>query len=785
MEAAGLTEEEAERRLAARGPIEPPPTSRSTASIVRANVFTVFNGILLVLGVLTLAFADWRDALFLAIIVANSSIGIVQELRAKGALDRLAALVAPRATVVRDGEARVVPVEEVLPDDLVRIEAGDQVVADGTLTETTGLALDESILTGESRPVVRSAGEEVRSGSFALEGVGTYVVEAVGADSYAQKIAGEAREFRHPRSPLELAINRLLYVLVAVMVPLGAIFVYALYKQDDPAHEAVPTAVAGIVTLVPEGLILLASLTYAAAALQMARRGALAQQLNAIESLAAVEVLCLDKTGTLTEPRLRVVSVKPAPGVEEGRLGHELGRFAASSPSRNTTLEAIAASQPGTAERVDVHVPFSSSKRWSGLRLDSTTYVLGAPELFPLDSLADVADREQRAGRRVVAFGRSRQALAEDGDGPPGLLQPLGLVVLAEDLRPETRATVGFFLDEGVELKVISGDAPETVGAIATDAGIPLAGPPMAGADLPEEATALRESARTTTVVGRISPEGKRRLVEALRDDGRYVAMVGDGVNDVPALKAARLAIAQGSGSEMARSVADVVLVRGDFAAVPIMVAQGRKILRNVQRVTKLFAAKSAFAAFLILSIGLTETAYPLLPRHLTLAAALTVGIPGFFLALAPSEGPWRPERFLREVSRFSIPAGTAAGLGVLSAYLFALNVVGLSLEDARTVATTVLVLVGLYLVLALEASGGRRSAAVGALCLAMLLLYALAVGFSGTRHFFELDVPGFWSLLGVVGGTGLAIAGLVLTDDRFVPDLGFHVSLDVRRRRG
>jgi P-type E1-E2 ATPase len=780
----GLTEAEAARRLAQRGPVEPPATSRSTASIVRANVLTVFNGILLVLGVLTLFFADWRDALFLAIIVANSSIGIIQELRAKHALDRLAALVAPHATVVRDGAARKVAVDEVLLDDLVRIEAGQQVVADGTLTETNGLALDESILSGESQPVARGVGEDVQSGSFAVEGVGTYVVSAVGADSYAQRIAGEAREFRHPRSPLELAINRLLYVLVGVMVPLGGIFVYALYKQDDPAHEAVPTAVAGIVTLVPEGLILLASLTYAAAALQMARRGALAQQLNAIESLAAVEVLCLDKTGTLTESRLRVVAVQAAPGVEEGRLGHELGRFAASSPSGNATLEAIAASQPGTAEPVAGHVPFSSRTRWSGLRLDSTSFVLGAPELFPLDSLAGTAESEQRSGRRVVAFGRSSQAFRDDDDGPPSPLEPLGIVVLAEDLRPETRATVEFFREEGVELKVISGDSPETVGAIALDAGISLVGPPLSGDDLPDEGAALREVARTTTVVGRISPDGKRRLIEALRDDGRYVAMVGDGVNDVPALKAARLAIAQGSGSEMARSVADVVLVRGDFAAVPAMVAHGRKILRNVQRVTKLFVAKSAFAAFLILSIGLTETAYPLLPRHLTLAASLTVGIPGFFLALAPSAGPWRPDRFLREVSRFSIPAGTAAGLGVLSAYLFALNVVGLSLEDARTVATTVLVLVGLYLVLALEASAGVRSAAVSGLCLAMLLLYVLVVAFEGTRHFFELDVPGFWSLVGILGGTGLAIVGLVLTDDRFVPDLGIDLSLRRRRTR-
>jgi magnesium-transporting ATPase (P-type) len=502
----------------------------------------------------------------------------------------------------------------------------------------------------------------------------------------------------------------------------------------------------------------------------MSRRGALAQQLNAIESLASVDTICLDKTGTLTEAKLRVVALEPAPGVEEGELGHLIGRFAASSPGRNTTLDAIAASQPGASEEAAGYVPFSSSKRWSGLRLGATSFVLGAPEHFRLDSLAETAAREAGMGRRVLAFGRTGERLDED-ERPPAGLEALGLVVLSEELRPETRATVEFLRREGVELKVVSGDAPQTVAAIALDAGIPVLGEPLEGDRLPADERGLRAAAAGTAVVGRISPEGKKRLVEALREEGRYVAMVGDGVNDVPALKAARLGIAQGSGSEMARSVADVVLVRGDFAAIPIMVSQGRSIMRNIQRVTKLFVAKSAFAVFLILSVGLTETAYPLLPRHLTLAATLAVGIPSFFLALAPSEGPWKTDRFLREVSRFSIPAGTAAGLGVLSAYLFALNVVGLSLLESRTVATSVLVVVGLYLVYVLEATGRSRSLAVGALCAGLGLLYVGVLALGSMREFFELDVPGFWSIVAILGGTGLAVAGLTLTDDRFVPE--------------
>ena len=754
MSAIGLTEAEARRRLAERGPPTPPATSRSTASIVRANVLTPFNAILAALGLLTLVFADWRDALFLFIIAANSGIGIWQELRAKRSLDSLAALVAPKATVIRDGSPRDVPVAEVVAGDLVRVQAGDQVVADGPLVDTTGLALDESILTGESRPVQREPGEQVRSGSFAIEGAGSYSVEAVGDDSYAQKLAGEAREFRHPRSPLEVAINYLLYILVGLMVPLGLMFVIVLAKGESSTREAITTAVAGIVTLVPEGLILLVSITYAAAALALSRRGALAQQLNAIESLASVDLICLDKTGTLTEPGLRVVALEPAEGVLPDRLRHDLARFAASSPSKNATLVALAGDAFG--EEPDEAVPFSSSRRWSALRLGDEGYVLGAPELFPLGPLAAVAEREQKAGRRVVAFGTTDGSF-EQLDG----LRPLGVAVLAEELRPQAADTVRFFHAEDVELKVMSGDAPETVGAIARDAGI--VGDVVAG-DAP-----LAELVHAG-VVGRISPEGKKAVVEDLRDRGRYVAMVGDGVNDVPALKASRLAIAQGSGSEMARSVADVVLVNGDFAAVPEMVAQGRKILRNIQRVTKLFAAKSAFAAFLILSIGLTNEPYPLLPRHLTLAATLTVGIPAFFLALAPSSGPWRTEGFLREVGRFAVPAGTAAGIGVLSSYLFALNVAGVPLEEARTAATAVLIGIGLYLVIALEATPGSRRRWVFGLVAALVAVFFVVMASDSLRHFFGLTTPGPWGFIAIVGGTVVAIAGLLLTDDRFLP---------------
>jgi magnesium-transporting ATPase (P-type) len=408
-------------------------------------------------------------------------------------------------------------------------------------------------------------------------------------------------------------------------------------------------------------------------------------------------------------------------------------------------------------------VPFNSRRKWSALELADTTLVLGAPELFALGSLSSVAERERRAGRRVLALAAGSADLAEiTGDAEPPPASVLGLVVMAERLRPEIRETVAFFRSEGVELKVLSGDNPETAAAIARDVGIDVRAV-ADGRTLPEDSAALRELALGTTVIGRISPEGKRAVVEALRDSGRYVAMVGDGVNDVPALKASRLAIAQGTGTQIAKGVADLVLIDGDFAAVPELVHQGRQALRNLQRVARLYLTKSSFAAFLILTIGTTSTAYPLLPRHLTVAAAVTIGIPTFFLALAPSTGAWHPAGFARRAARFAVPAGMIVGVAVVASYLFALHDLGYPVREARVVATTVLVIAGLYLVYGIEGGSLRRRTAVGTMCLVLLGLYALAILLPPTRHFFALVVPSPGMIITALIGASLAVVTLFL----------------------
>jgi magnesium-transporting ATPase (P-type) len=676
--------------------------------------------------------------------------------------------VAPDAVVVRDGHDRRLSADEVVAGDLVRLVAGDQVVADGVVVSADGFAIDEANLTGESEPAVRGPGESVWSGSFAIEGAALFEATAVGAASRAARLSATARAFRHPRSPLERANDRLLLWLVACSVPLAAALVGTAFARVDTAAARVQLLTAGIVNLVPEGLILLISLTAAVSAFKVAQRGVLAQQLNAVESLASVDVVCTDKTGTLTEPTLRVAGLVPAIGVDQEALARELASYAASAPSRNATLQAIA--DAGLADvgprGVLGQVPFSSRRRWSALDFGAESLVLGAPERFatadPL--LAEQARREASSGRRVLALGRSTARLQIAGQDPPfpGEVRALGLVVLAERLRPSAAETVAFFVDQEVELKVLSGDAPATVGAIARDAGVPGSTAALDGEALPSDPAKLREAVLAAPAVGRISPEGKREVVDALDGAGRYVAMVGDGVNDVPALKQARLAIAQGSGTQMARSVADLVLVRGDFAVVPGMVAEGRQILRNIQRVAQLFVTKSVFAAVAALTIAIPTATFPLLPRQFTIASTVTIGIPAFVLALAPSAGAWRPERFLQSVARFAIPSGLAIGAGITAGYLLARYGFSLSLAESRTVATGVVVVCGLAAVMRLESQPGRRRLAVAALCAVMLLLFLLALAIPLLRDFYELKTPTGEAVVAWAIGTTLGVGGML-----------------------
>jgi magnesium-transporting ATPase (P-type) len=775
----GLSSAEAKQRLRKLG--DPPEnSSRSTSSIVAGNVFTLFNAIIGVFFVLDLGLGLYADSIFGVIAIVNSYIGIRQELKAKRTLDELAVLVAPRAKVLRDGAVVELLATEVVPGDLVRVEPGDQLVADGEVTASRGMTLDESMLTGEADGIRKGEGDRALSGSFCISGSGYYLVDAVREESYAGRLAGEARAFRHPPSPLQREVNRVIVVCTYAMLPLAVLLVITLKLRHTGIEEAAQTATAGLVTLIPEGLVLLMSVTFAVAAVRLARRKTLVQQMSATESLASVDTICVDKTGTLTAGELRLAGIEVAEGVAPEAAHAALAQFAASAGDRNRTLETIAERFPGEPAPVGAEVPFSSEWKWSGVAVDNgsgaSTYVLGAPDVLTQTGaltlppgLARKLAEETAAGRRVVAFGESSEPLPEDpAAAPPPRLAPLAVVVLEETLRPDAAETIAFIREQEADLKLISGDAAATVTAVAYAVGVPRDAGVVEGPDLPDDPEELERVALANTIFCRIKPEQKRDLVEALVRAGRYVAMIGDGVNDVPALKRARMAVAMGSGAQVTKGVADVVLLEDEFSRLPEAVGEGRRIARNIHRLGRLYLTKTVYAATLILLVAVPGFAFPFLPRHLTMAAFLTIGIPSFVLALAPSDGPLYRGRLLRALAAFAVPAGVATALGSILSFFLVDTVAGASLEAGRTAATTTLIVLGLAFVLLLERGPGREHIAIQSYMLALIAglgaLYALILAAAPVRDFFEMELLSSvqWFLAMLAAAVGLTIASVL-----------------------
>lgn len=746
------------------------------ASIVTANVLTLFNAIIGVFFILILSLGLWADALFGLIAAVNSAIGIRQELKAKETLDRLALLVAPRAKVVRDGRVVELVANEVVPGDAVRVEPGDQLVADGSLLDTRGLTVDESLLTGESDGIRKRPSDRMLSGSFAIAGSGHYEVDAVREDSYAERIAGEAREFRHPPSPLQVEVNSVLKATTIALVPIAAIVLIGFSLHDTAFRDAAQQATAGLVTLIPEGLVLLMSVTLAVAAVRLARQNTLVQQMAATEALAAVDTICVDKTGTLTDGSLKLIRVEVADQAAAGSAERALGTFAASAGERNRTLETIADSYPAHPERPTAEVPFSSQWKWSGLTLNGSSYVIGAPDILKdrgaltlPEGLERALEEHTRAGRRVVAFGEARGGLPSDpATQPPPALEARALVVLEETLRPDAAETIAYMREQQVDLKLISGDARETVTAVAHAVGVDPDAPVIEGPQLPTDKGGLAQAAERNTIFCRITPEQKKALVGALGQKGRFTAMIGDGVNDVPALKQARLAVAMGSGSQITKGVADIVLLRDQFSMLPRAVGEGRKIARNIHRLGRLYLTKSVYAGFLILLAAIFDITFPFLPRQLTIAAFLTIGVPSFVLALAPSEGPLYRGRLLRALSAFAFPAGISMGIASLLSFFFVDSVFGGTLDEGRTAATTTLIVLGLCFIVLLERGPGREHITVQSYMLALVAglgaIFAGMLAVEPVRTFFELELlsGGQWFLALACVALGLGLAGAV-----------------------
>ncbi|QGG93643.1 HAD-IC family P-type ATPase [Actinomarinicola tropica] len=769
----GLTADEVEERTRdGRINLVPDTPTRTVGQIVRANVLTPVNGIISVMFVLIMIAAPGPDALFAGVVISNSVIGIVQELRAKRELDRLAVLNAPRARVVRDGHVAEIGISGVVADEVLELQPGDQIVVDGEVLVSHGLEANESLLTGESDPVLKEKGDQVMSGSFVAAGSGYYRATRIGAESYAAALAEEARRFQLAHSELRRGINLILRWLVVIIPPVSVLLLASLLSAEDEWREALRGTVAAAVAMVPDGLVLLTSIAFIVGILGLARRKALAKELASVELLARVDTLCLDKTGTITTGEIAYTDVvllaDDLTGVDEVHAA--LGALVAADPNPNATLAAIgevlAAPHDWSPRTV---IPFSSARKWSAADFDGRgCWVLGAPEVVLEGAAADAGDQVERcrdevarhadAGRRIVLLARADLALDQshrDGALPHGVA-PVALVLLEDQVRPDAEEILRYFSDQGITLKVISGDHPATVAAVAGRAGIDALGPPMDARDLPDDEEELATVLDGTTVFGRVTPHQKRAMVGALQRHGHVVAMTGDGVNDVLALKDADMGIAMGAGSASARAVAQLVLLDNAFATLPTVLAEGRRVINNIERVANVFVAKAAYAVLLAALTGLFSVPFPFLPRHLTIVGTFSIGIPGFFLALEPNVRRAVPG-FVGRVVRFAIPSGVVAGLASWVAYSEVRDRTGVELDEARTLAVCVLLALGLY-ILGLLCRPLNTYRIV--LLAAMVGGYLVALTWGPVQEFFALTLPDteHWTLGAVCALVGMAV---------------------------
>ena len=706
--ATGLTPKEVVQRIeSGQSNAVKTSTSRSVQDIVRANVFTLFNGIIFAAMVLVLITGSWRDAVFGFVIIINTGIGIVTELRAKRTLDKLSILVASEFLVRRDGKDVEVSHNEIVLDDLLWIRAGEQVPADGQIIQTWGLELDESMLTGESRTVRHKVGEQVYSGATAVSGMALVKVNAVGSHSYAATLTAQAKVYKKTVSDLNKGINTILKFMTFLVVPLCILLIlsqihtvggWGTALSTGEWRQAVVSAVAGVVGMIPEGLVLLTSLNFAVAAMRLARHNTLVQELESVETLARVDALNLDKTGTITDGGIafnRLVMLDSANAAAEQAATQAL-YDCCNEEQPNGTGQAVLAglkAQGYGAGAVESRVPFSSARKWSAVRKSGETWYMGAPEVIisalegDYSSVLQQVNEYANDGNRVLLVARSTAPLSEGScrqkrlrgaveganvsDGPQLDVQaePVALVLCSEKIREDAERTLAWFREQGVRCRVISGDNPVTVGAIARRVKLTGDHEPVAmdARELPEDVNELARVLENVDVLGRVLPDQKKAIVQALHTQNHVVAMTGDGVNDALAIKEADLGIAMGNAAPATKAVAQVVLVDSKFSHLPDVVARGRQVMANMERVASLFLVKTVYSALISLGVVLTQIPYPYLPRHITYIGALTIGMPAFILALAPNTRRYIPG-FLKRVVTFALPGGIATALSVLLA---------------------------------------------------------------------------------------------------------------------
>ncbi|MFI6573734.1 cation-translocating P-type ATPase [Nocardia fluminea] len=751
--AAGLTAAQVdERRRDGRTNDVPARASRSVGEIVRANVFTRINAILGVLFLLVLSTGSIIDGMFGLLIVANSAVGIIQEVRAKRTLDELAIVSQAKPTVRRDGVAQQVAPGEVVLDDLIELGPGDQIVVDGEVEEAAALEIDESLLTGEADPIDKGIGAPVMSGSFVVSGSGAYRATKVGKDAYAAKLAEEASKFTLVHSELRSGIDKILKFITYLLIPAGLLSIYnQLVSSGESWRPAVTGMVAALVPMVPEGLVLMTSIAFAVGVVRLGKRQCLVQELPAIEGLARVDVVCADKTGTLTENGMRLAQIEPLGAFDEAQVKAALAALAGDDPRPNASVQAIAEALPDSPGWSQTAVaPFSSAKKWSGVSYGAHgDWLLGAADVLLDPDSAEAAHAEQlgSSGLRVLLLARGDRPV--DAGDAPGRVEPAALVVLEQKVRPDAKATLEYFASQQVSIKVISGDNAVSVGAVASSLDLPGGDHAVDARTLPDDPAALADVLDHETTFGRVRPDQKRAMVGALQSRGHTVAMTGDGVNDVLALKDADIGVAMGAGSPATRAVAQIVLLDNKFATLPYVVGEGRRVIGNIERVSNLFLTKTVYSVLLAFLVGLAGVGsqifgydpigYPFLPRHVTIAAWFTIGIPAFVLSLAPNNERARTG-FVGRVMRLAVPSGVVIGVATFVAYLIAYagpEATETQKVQAGTTALITLIMIALWvLVLVARPYVWWKVVLIAVSVLAYVALFTIPF----TREFFKLD---------------------------------------------
>jgi cation-transporting ATPase E len=767
--AAGLSDAEVAQRVAEGKTNDVPArAARSVKEIVRANVFTRINAILGVLLIIVLATGSFINGLFGLLIVANSGIGIIQELRAKQTLDRLAIVGQAKPVVRRRSGTAVRPPNEVVLDDVIELGPGDQIVVDGDLLEEANLEVDESLLTGEADPIDKDVGDKIMSGSFVVAGSGAYRATKVGREAYAAKLAEEASKFTLVKSELRSGINKILQFITYLLIPAGLLIIYTqLFTTDAGWRESVLRTVGALVPMVPEGLVLMTSIAFAVGVVRLGRRQCLVQELPAIEGLARVDVVCADKTGTLTENGMRVSDLK---SLTEGDVADVLASLAADDSRPNASMQAIAeaySSPPGWSATATA--PFKSATKWSGASYgEHGNWLIGAPDVLldPTSPQAEQAEQIGALGLRVLLLGASDRSVGSPD--APGEVTPVALVVLEQRVRPDARDTLDYFASQKVTVKVISGDNAVSVGAVAGTLG--LHGETMDARLLPSEPGELADTMQEYTTFGRVRPDQKRAMVHALQARGHTVAMTGDGVNDVLALKDADIGVAMGSGSSASRAVAQIVLLDNKFATLPYVVGEGRRVIGNIERVSNLFLTKTVYSVLLAVLVGMAGLSsklfgtdpllFPFQPIHVTIAAWFTIGIPAFVLSLAPNK-----ERahtgFVRRVMTSALPSGLVVGIATFASYLLAYEGRAATPREQTQASTAALItlLVGALWVLAVVARPYEwwRVGLVTVSALAYVVIFSIP----WAREQFMLD-PSNAVLTSMALGMGVTAAVLI-----------------------